>query len=66
MTNITEKQLIEAVKAMKEIKPNKEWASLLKSQILAEKQEVVSQKANFVDFISNFKFQISNSNDMTH
>ena len=45
MTKITQKQLIESLSQLKEIKPRKEWAVLLKSQILAEKQaEVVETK----------------------
>ena len=64
MAKITEKQLIEQIKMLKEIKPRKEWAVLLKSQILAEKQVkavVLAQKVSIFDVISNFKFQISNS-----
>jgi hypothetical protein len=38
MTKITQKQLIESLKQLKEIKPRKEWAVSLRSQILAEKQ----------------------------
>jgi len=38
MTKITQKQIIESLKQMKEIKPRQEWAILLKSQILAPKQ----------------------------
>jgi len=52
MTEITEKQLIYKLHTLKEIKPRKEWASLLKSQILAEKKEVVLHQAGFTDFIS--------------
>lgn len=37
MAKITQKQLIEQLRMLKEIKPRQEWASLLKSQILAEK-----------------------------
>ncbi|MCX6722529.1 MAG: hypothetical protein NT094_00480 [Candidatus Staskawiczbacteria bacterium] len=37
MSKITEKQLIEQIKTLKEIQPRKEWAVLLKSQILTEK-----------------------------
>lgn len=38
MPRLTQKLLIEQIKALKEIKPRQEWASLLKSRILAEKQ----------------------------
>jgi Na+-transporting NADH:ubiquinone oxidoreductase subunit NqrC len=34
MSKITQKQLIDQIKILQEIKPRKEWASLLKSQIL--------------------------------
>lgn len=50
MAKITQKQLISSLKQMKEIKPRKEWAVLLKSQILAEKKVEVSnvrQSATF-------------------
>ena len=43
MAKITEKQLIDSLKQLKEIKPRKEWALLLKSQILAEKQVTVAE-----------------------
>lgn len=36
MPKLTQKQVIEAVKGLKDIKPRQEWVSLLKSQILAE------------------------------
>jgi hypothetical protein len=39
MTRITEKKLIESLKKLKEIKPRKEWAILLKSKILAEQKK---------------------------
>lgn len=70
-------QLIESLKQLKGIEPRKEWAILLKSQILAEKQAeavVSAQKVSIFDVISNWnrllhscnsaelsKFQISNS-----
>jgi hypothetical protein len=55
MAKITEKQLIESLKQMKEIKPRKEWASLLRSQILAEKKvEVAEQPAQFSGFKNAF------------
>ena len=43
MTKITQKQLIESLKQLKEIKPRKEWAILLKSQILTEKKAVIAE-----------------------
>jgi len=51
MTKITEKKLIASLSQLKDIKPTTEWASLLKSQILAEKQQpvIVSQKASFMN-----------------
>jgi hypothetical protein len=62
MAKITEKQLIENLKALKEIKPNQEWASLLKSQILTEnnKFEAVklpAEKFGILDTISSVFFQ---------
>jgi hypothetical protein len=63
MTKVTQKQLIESLSQLKEIKPRKEWAVLLKSQIIAEKKvvaEVVSQPAKSVgimDIISSVFFQ---------
>lgn len=64
MSKITQKQLVERLGMLKEIKPRREWAVLLKSQILAESQveaRIPAQKISFSDIISNFKFQISNS-----
>jgi len=54
MTEITEKQLIKSLGQLKEIKPRKEWAVLLKSQILAEQKEVVikAQSVSFMDVMS--------------
>lgn len=40
MATINEKQLIESLSELKNIKPRKEWAVLLKSQILAEQKPV--------------------------
>ena len=57
MTKITQKKLIESLRQMKEIKPRKEWAVLLKSQILSEQQEITpiqAQSAGFESFFSNF------------
>lgn len=55
MAKITQKQLISSLKQMKEIKPRKEWAILLKSQILAEKKvevNTVTYKATFSSIIN--------------
>jgi len=62
MTKITETQLIDSLKGLKEIKPNKQWAVLLKSQILdcnTEKQVefnstdfVMVNKAGIAEIIS--------------
>jgi len=41
MTKITQKQLIESLNQLKEIKPRKEWAVLLKSNILAQANTVL-------------------------
>jgi len=63
MTKITEKQLIESLSQLKEIKPRKEWAVLLKSQILSEKQAEVkitkapAQFAGIMDVFSSAFFQ---------
>ncbi len=44
MTKITQKKLIESLSQLKEIKPRKEWAVLLKSQILASPAEALAQE----------------------
>lgn len=44
MAKITEKQLISKLKEFREIKPRQQWASLLKSQIMEQKSEVVAEK----------------------
>ena len=51
MAKITQEQLIESLKQLKEIKPNREWASLLKSQILAEQktEPIQAQSASFIN-----------------
>lgn len=41
MTKITQKQIIESLKELKEIKPRQEWAVLLKSQILTPSTKVL-------------------------
>jgi len=54
---MTQKQLVENLKKLKEIKPNQEWASLLKSQILVEKQpELKIQKAKTVGIAETLSF----------
>ena len=56
MTKITEKQLIDSLKQLKEIKPNKEWAVLLKSKIIAEKRaEVEFIPATSIGFMDTLK-----------
>jgi len=60
MTKITQKQLIDSLKQLKEIKPRKEWVFSLKSQILAspveslanESRKVLARKVSFIDVIS--------------
>jgi len=57
MTKLTQGQLIDQIKTLKDIKPRKEWAVLLKSQILAEKNngmEIIGQSAKFVGFSNIF------------
>jgi hypothetical protein len=62
MAKITEKQLIESLKQLKEIKPRKEWAVLLKSQILEERQaETKIVNWEIGKLIENFKLIIENS-----
>jgi len=64
MTRITQKQLIEQIRELKEIKPRKEWAVLLKSQILAEKgtepitaQQIGVKSVGIMDMIRSVFFQ---------
>lgn len=63
MAKITEKKLIESLSQLKEIKPRREWAVLLKSQILAEKQAEVkvteqpAQLSGIMDIFSSLFFQ---------
>jgi len=58
MQKITEKQLIASLSQLKDIKPNQEWASLLKSTLLEDKVPgrmtgaIPAQKANFIDSIA--------------
>jgi len=48
MEKISQKQLIEQIKQLKEIKPRREWAVLLKSQILSEEKQVAGVTAKSV------------------
>jgi hypothetical protein len=68
MSKITEAQLISQLKELKEIKPRKEWAILLKSQILSENQtetvKIPAQKVGNWEIgklIENWKLIIGNS-----
>jgi hypothetical protein len=55
MAKITETQLINQLKELKTIKPNQEWASLLKAQILEGKTEIMAQQpAKFIGFSGGF------------
>jgi hypothetical protein len=56
MSKITQKQLIEQIRGLKEIKPRQEWVSLLKSEILNPKPETNPKFSNFEFRISNFFF----------
>ncbi len=56
-----EKQLIEAIKGLNEIKPRKEWAYLLKSQLFTEPAEKKIVNWEIEKFIENWKLIISNS-----
>jgi len=60
MAKLTQKQLIEQLGILKEIKPRREWAVLLKFQLLPEKRaEVIipAQKVSFMDALSAILFQ---------
>ena len=65
MKKITQKQLIASLEQLKEIQPRKEWALLLKSQILSPKQAEAevsftnqkAQSAGFFNTISSAFFQ---------
>ena len=65
MTKITDKQLIESLKQLQEIKPRKEWAVLLKSKVLAERTaaiKTIENPAQFAGFMNIFsKRQIAYS-----
>jgi len=66
MDKITEKQLIDQLRTLKDIKPRQEWAVLLKSQILSESkpEEVFVQKVGNWEigkFIESWKLVIENS-----
>jgi len=47
MTKLTQKQLIGAIRELKEIKPRKEWVSLIKSQILEPAKTLTEKEADF-------------------
>jgi len=59
MAKITQEQLIESLKQLKEIKPNREWASLLRSTLLENKVpgrmtgSVPAQKVSFMNAFSS-------------
>lgn len=62
MAKITEKQLIESLRQLKEIKPRREWAVLLKSQILSAKDssvktEIQAKQVSFKDAVFALLFQ---------
>lgn len=56
MSKISEKQLIKSLKQLKEIKPRKEWAVLLKSEILNPKSETkfVERPAKIIGIMDIF------------
>lgn len=57
---ITQKQLIEQIKTLKEIKPRREWAVLLKSQIIAEKKiSFMPQPAKSVGIMDAISYMFS-------
>jgi len=47
MPKLTEKQLIGALRELREIKPRKEWVSLIKSQILEPAKSLTEKEADF-------------------
>ncbi|MFA6190583.1 MAG: hypothetical protein WC711_03725 [Candidatus Staskawiczbacteria bacterium] len=56
MAKITDKQFIESLKQLKAVKPNQEWASLLKSKILIEntvETKIPAQRISFMDIWSS-------------
>ena len=59
MSKITQKQIIESLKQLREIKPRKEWAVLLKSQIFSPSIEVpvkAGEKARFAGLADVFSY----------
>lgn len=52
---MTQKDLIKSLRELRKIEPRKEWAVLLKSQILESqvKKEIVAEKVNFWSFVRN-------------
>ncbi len=63
MPKFTQKQVIEAIKELKSIKPRQEWAILLKSQILSPEpepqkaRELPAQKISFWQIMQTVLFQ---------
>ena len=60
MAKITQKQLIEQIKTLKDIKPRKEWAVLFKTQLLSEEQvevKIPAQKVGIFDALYSVFFQ---------
>lgn len=58
---MTEKDLIRQLQGLKEIKPNQQWASLLKSQLFAEPVKEKIGNWEIGKFIGNWKLIIENS-----
>jgi len=59
MAKLTEEQLIQSLEQLEEIKPRKEWAILLKSQILV-KSDLTKSKIGIWDLIRNSKSEMLN------
>jgi AAA+ ATPase superfamily predicted ATPase len=63
MPKLTQKQVIKAVKGLKMIKPNQEWVSLLKSQILTEQpfertiSVITAKKIGLIEILKSAIFQ---------
>lgn len=61
MAKISDKQLIESIGQLKEIKPREEWVVLAKSQIFATAQKktakITAQKINFSEILSSLFIQ---------
>ena len=52
---MTEKELINQLKGLKEIKPRKEWALLLKSQIFEGAQPASAESLSMARKLENWK-----------